>query len=60
MARACAQTLKNNGFKVATFSRRAKALPWLSFFEPWARGTVRCEHINEPVAINSRHAGHCK
>lgn len=31
MARACAQTLKNHGFKVATFSRRAKALPWPHF-----------------------------
>lgn len=31
MARACALTLKNNGFKVATYSRRAKALPWPHF-----------------------------
>ena len=31
MARACAQALKNNGFKVATYSRRAKALPWPHF-----------------------------
>ena len=31
MARACAQTLKDNGFKVATYSRRAKALPWPHF-----------------------------
>lgn len=31
MARACAQALKNHGFKVATYSRRAKALPWPHF-----------------------------
>ena len=31
MARACAQPLKDNGFKVATYSRRAKALPWPHF-----------------------------